>query len=781
MRQESKHSVHGAVHDPVGAAAHAEALGPAAAMDDEQRRNFLRVLGWGGASVTASVSLGACGFTSVDSGVETVKSYVAPEDFNVPGVAIYYASTCTQCEALCGVVGRVRDGRILKLEGNAASVVNKGKLCGLGQASVQHHYNPDRLQSPRLRKNGALTEVTWEEAGAALAEKAAATGEGRFALLSGPVSGHLKVLARNAAESFGGVHYVYDPLSTRVNRAAAEQVFGAASPRLLLDQAQLIVSFGADFLDTWVSPVHFAGQYARFRRATDGKPRGVLVQIEPRMTLTGANADRWIGIRPGTEGVLALGLANSLLAGKAHATGSVPPAIVTAAAAFDKPRVLADTGVSEEVYDKLVRLLQERTPSVVLSGPSAEGHVHGSANAQAILALNWVLGNVGKTVQPAARLPFPQMTAESGDTASLRQFTDALAAGKLDTVFVHDVNPVYSAPAFLKFKDAFAKAGFKVVFAQYMDETAREADLVLPVDSALEDWGTHVAPYQPEGVEVALQQPLMERLYAKGTRSPGDVLLDLLKQRRPKDYKGFDDYYAYLRAAVVGNKAAFATGPVDDEQFWTEALSRGLLHVKSPEPGPAIKPGNLELDFSGASQAADAQFPFRLVPVVRASLRDGRHANLPWMQETPDSLTTIVWDSWVEVHPRTAKNLGIVDGDILEVTSASGTIQEVQAYIFPGVHPDVIAIPLGQGHEAGMGRYAVNSPTVNPFRILDPVFDRKTGEVALYGTHVKVVKTGRRANVVRDEGWKSGNLKTQAGRKLVVTLAADKAKLSEEV
>jgi molybdopterin-containing oxidoreductase family iron-sulfur binding subunit len=780
-----KNSQRGAAHDPSAPSAEATAGSPDArdpAMQSVQRRDFLRVLGWGGASVTASASLSACGFTSVDSGVETVKSYVEPEDFNVPGVGIYYASTCTQCEALCGVVGRVRDGRILKLEGNAASVVNKGKLCGLGQASVQHHYNPDRLQLPRLRKNGALTEIGWDEARAVLSEKLAATVDGRFAYLSGPVSGHLKVLVRNTADAFGGgQHYVYDALSTRVNRAAAEQVFGAATPRLLLDQAQLIVSFGADFLDTWVSPVHFAGQYARFRRATEAKPRGVLVQIEPRMTLTGANADRWIGIRPGTEGVLALGLANSLLAGKAHAPGAVPPAVITAAAAFDKPRVLADTGIGEEVYDKLVHLLQERTPSVILSGPSAEGHAHGSANAQAILALNWVLGNVGKTVQSAARLPFPQMTAESGDTASLRQFTQALAGGKFDTVFVQDVNPVYSAPAFLKFKEAFARAGFKVVLAQYLDETAREADLVLPVDSALEDWGTHVAPYQPEGVEVALQQPLMERLYPNGTRSPGDVLLDVLRQRRPKEYKGFEDYYAYIRSALVSNKLAFTATAVDDEQFWTEALSRGLLHVKSPEPGPAPKPGNIEFDFTGSSQAADAQYPFRLVPVVRSGLRDGRHANLPWLQETPDSLTTIVWDSWAEMHPRTAKNLGIVDGDMLEITSASGTIQEVQAYIFPGVHPDVIAIPLGQGHEAGMGRYAVNSPTVNPFRILDPVFDRKTGEVALYGTHVKIAKTGKRVNVVRDEGWKSGNLKTQAGRKLVVTLAADKAKLSEEV
>jgi len=743
-----------------------------------QRRDFLRVLGWGG----ASASVAACGFTSVDSGVETVKSYVEPEDFNVPGVGIYYASTCTQCEGLCGIVGRVRDGRVLKLEGNVASGINRGKLCGLGQASVQHHYNPDRLHEPLLRQGNALKPVSWKEASDVLLQRVSATREGRFAFLTGPLSGHLRVLVQNTTESLGShQHYSYDPLSTRVNRMAAEQLFGSEAPRYALDKAELIVSFGADFLDTWVSPVHFAGQYGRFRKARDGRARGTLVQIEPRMSLTGANADRWIAIRPGTEGVLALGLANALMAAiaaKPHA-GMVPAAIATAAAAFDRTRVLAETGVSGEAYDRLVQLLQQRSPSVVLSGPSAEGHVHGYSNAQAILALNWVLGNVGKTVLLPPRNPFPQIAPEAGSTLALEQFAAALAGGKLDTVFIHDVNPVYSAPAFLKLRESLSKASFKVVFAQYLDETAREADLVLPVDSALEDWGTHLAPYQPEGLELTLQQPLMERLYPQGTRSVGDVLLEVLRHRHSEEYKGFADYYAYLRAAVVRNRSAFAVAAGgDDEHFWTDALSKGVLRVNAAEQAVPAHPGPVELDFSGSGAAPDAQFPFRLAPAVRASLRDGSHANLPWLQEVPDALTTIVWDSWAEIHPATAKRLGISDGDILELASANGSFK-VQAYLFPGIHPDVIGVPLGQGHES-MGRYA-DGRGVNPFRVLDPVHDRKTGELALYGTHVSVHRTGERGTVVKDEGWKSGVVKTQSGRKLVVTLAADKAQLSEEV
>ncbi len=765
-------------------------------MSQVDRRQFLRVLGFGG----ASLSVAGCGFTSVDSGVETVESYVEPEDFNIPGVGVYYASTCTQCGSGCGIVGRVREGRVLKLEGNRESTLSGGKLCGLGQAAVQHHYNPDRLRQPLLRQQGGLLKaVDWDAAMAALSEhtQAAASG-GKFAFVTGPLSGHLKVLVQNFTESLGSSdHFAYDPLSTRVNQVVSEKLFGAQVPRLQLDRAQLIVSFGADFLDTWLSPVYFSGQYARFRKAREDKARGVLVQIEPRMTLTGANADRWIAIRPGAEGVLALGLANALIQGTAHSSGALAT-IAAAAAPYDKANVLAQTGVSAEAFDRLVALLRERTPAVVLSGPSAEGHAHGSRNAAAILALNHVLGNAGKTVFPGPRWPFPQLAPDSGDTASLKRFADAAGTGAYQTVFLHDVNPLYTAPDFVKLRDALAKVPFKVAFASYLDETASASDLVLPLDSALEGWGTHLASCQPEALELTLQQPLMEKLYPDGTRSLGDVLLDLLRRRRPDEYKAYPDFYAYLKSALTKNKSAFEGGEADGELFWSEALSHGVLKLAAVEPAhaPAKTPARpvakasggeavstrleaADLDLAGSGpQAADEAHAFYLAPAVRSGFRDGRHANLPWMQETPDSMTTIVWDSWAEFHPKAAERLGIKEGDIVEIASASGSLK-VQAYLFPGLHPDVVGVPLGQGHQ-GMGRYA-EGRGVNPFKILDPVFDRATGELALYATRVKVTPTGERVRVVKDEGFGFGRIKTQDGAKLVVTVAADKAQLSKEV
>jgi molybdopterin-containing oxidoreductase family iron-sulfur binding subunit len=355
----------------------------------------------------------------------------------------------------------------------------------------------------------------------------------------------------------------------------------------------------------------------------------------------------------------------------------------------------------------------------------------------------------------------------------VKALNDSLASGKVLVLFVHGANPVYSAPAALKFKDNLKKAGFKVVFAHYMDETALEADLVLPLDSALEDWASSVPEYAAEGVQLSIQQPLMEKLHAN-TRGTGDILLALLKQRRADEYKNYEDFYAYLRSAVVALKGTLGGAGKDDDLFWSETLSAGLVKL------PGTK-GNLSAKATAdvqlpAAAAADSAYPLQLIPYVSANMRDGRNANQPWLQESPDPLTTIVWDSWVEIHPQTAAKLGIVEGDIVEVTSRSGSLK-AQAYVFPGIHPDAISIPLGYGHEA-MGRYA-KGIGANAFAILDPILEKATGELAYNETRVKLSKVGKHIIVVKEEGAAGGS---QAGKpKIAVRVASDKVDLSKEV
>lgn len=725
------------------------------------RRDFLKMLGWGG----VAVALNGCGNTSVEDGKETVVSYVETNDYMIPSVSTYFNSTCAQCDAGCNITGRIREGRVLKLDGNPDSAINRGKTCGLGQAGVQHHYNPDRVREPLLRKGGQGEAITWEKAYALIAEKLNGVSGEEIAFLTGGVSGHLKVLLGNYLDSFGCKnHFAYEAIAPAVLRAANKKSYGVEMPRFNINKAKVVLSFGADFLGAWVSPVHFSQQYAQFRKGVDGQ-RGVLIQVESKMTLTGANADRWVVVRPGTEGILALGIINAL----GTATGDIAAAVK----GYDKARVSKETGVLPGQIDKIAALLKLRSPSLVLAGSAAEGYAHGSQNAAAINLLNQVLGNVGKTVEAAAVVPFPQMAPATGNTAALKTLNDGLNAGKYKVLFSYAANPVFTAPGAMKFSDSMAKAGFKVAFAHYLDETAMQADLVLPLDSALEDWGTQVPEYMAEGAQINIQQPLMEKLHAN-TRGMGDILLALIKLRRAEEYKKFDDYYAYLRTAVLQNKGALGGGVADDDTFWNETLSKGIINLAGSShvlSGNAAAAG-LSLP---APAAIDAQYPLQLIPSVSASLRDGRHTNQPWLQESPDPLTTIVWDSWVEIHPKKAAELRIEEGDIIEVTSRNGSIK-AQAYLFSGIHPDAISVPIGRGHEA-LGRYA-RGYGVNPFQILDAVFDKETGELALHETRVKVSKTGQRVIVVKDEGSVGGK---QMGKKIAVRVSSDKVRLSEEV
>ena len=728
------------------------------------RRDFLKVMGWGG----AAVALSGCGNTSVQDGVEIITSYVEPAEYAVPGIGVYFNSTCAQCDAGCSITGRVREGRVLKLEGNADSAINHGKICGLGQAGVQAHYNPDRVREPLLRNGSQGETIAWDKALGLINEKLTGVKGDEIAFLTGSVSGHTKVLLNNYLDALGSKnHYAYDAVAPSVVRAANKKSYGVEMPRLRLDKAKVIVSFGADFLGAWVSPVHFSQQYAQFRKAGKDGARGVLVQIESKMTLTGANADRWLAIRPGTEGVLALGLINALAA----AGVSVSSDVAASVKEYDAATVSKETGVSAEQIAKLVALLKANSPSLVLVGGAAEGYVQGSQIAAAVALLNQVLGNVGKTIEAPAQVPFPQIAATVGNRASLQALNDGAAAGKLKVLFSYGVNPVFTAPAALKIKENLKKVPFKVVFAHYLDETALEADLVLPLDSALEDWGTSVPEYLTEGAQLNVQQPLMERLHPE-TRGVGDILLALLKQRKADDYKDFEDYYAYLRGAMIKNKSALGGAQTDEDTFWGQSLSAGLIKLPAGSSTLVSRASAVKLT---AAPAADAAFPLRLIPSVTANMRDGRHANQPWLQESPDPLTTIVWDSWVEIHPKKAAELGIVEGDIVEVTSRSGSVR-AQAYIFPGIHPDAVSIPLGNGHDA-LGRYA-KGVGVNTFGLLDVVLGQETGELALHETHVKVSKTGKRIIVVKDEGAAGGK---QMGKNIAVGVSAEIVNLSGEL
>lgn len=722
--------------------------------NDINRRDFLKFMGLGG---VGAATLSGCDMPTtitLEEGKEKVVSYLAPEEYAIPGIGVWFASTCQQCPSGCGVHGRVREGRLLKLEGNPAAMNGRG-LCQMGQASVQSHYNPDRITQPMARKGGALTPIGWEEAWQLMGDKVSGVGAGRSAWFTGTISGHQSKLLDALNEAWGSKeHYVYETVNNAVGEAVNEAVLGDPMPAYRLDKAKSILSFGADFLGTWLSPVHFSREYVKFRSGD----RGVLIQVEPKMTLTGGNADLWVAARPGTEGVLALGVANVLLT-KGQVKGDrLPQTALDEIAKYDVNKVTEITGVGGDTLVRIANHVVNHSPSLVLSGESAHNHVNGYQNAMAAMMLNVLLGNVGKTIEPSNSMAFEDLKAKRGNSRALVDFAKAVDAGKYDVVFFLGANPVYSAPAHLAMADKLAKVPFKVALSMFPDETSMAADLVLPLSSPYEEWATVVAPYQPRDAAISMAQPLMKQL-SPTTMALGDLLLAMLKHHQVEGYTDYDDYYAYLRAALERMPASVKGGKSGDA-FWSAVLQQGL--IKAPAKTGSLKVSLGDIRQSGYQSGGD--YPLHLVPSTNQNMYDGRNANLPWLQEAPDQISKVFWDSWAEIHPKTAAKLGVKEGDYIRIESDHGAI-ETQVYIYKGVHVDAIAVPMGRGHE-GYGRYA-KGVGVNPLKILSPAIEKRSGEMATYATRVRVSKTGRHAELPR-----LGGSETQVGRRLVSTVTA---------
>lgn len=716
------------------------------------RRQFLKALGIS----TAGVALAGCdlpSYVTLEEGEETVNSYLAPDEYMIPGVGVWYASTCLQCAAGCSVHGRVREGRVLKLEGNAQAGINSGRLCQMGQAALQTHFNPDRLNQPMIRKDGKLQTATWDEALALIAQK---SGSGRGAWVSGSISGHQRVLIETHLDALGGgSHYAIEAVNSKIWESACRDMLGDPNPTINIADAKVVVSLGADFLGASVSPVHFQTQYGKFRSV----PRGTLIQVEPAMSMTGANADHWVGVSPGGETAVALGIAHQLIYTKGRSTNGLSPELVALINSHDAALVTAASGVPALKITKIVELLAENSPSLILAGGSATASTDGYQAAASALVLNHILGNVGRTLKAGNGLAHAQLAPLGGGTGDLAQLANDAKAGRIDTAFTWGTNPLFTAPTSLGLQESWGNIGFKVAFANFADETTAQADVVLPMASSLEDWGTHIAAYDSDKPALLLQQPLMEPIF-DNTRGFGDVVLGLAKAAGAAGLDDFDDYYGYLRAAI----SALMNSELETD--WNAVLMKGQIDL--PVYQRRLNANHLSLT---APKSQGAAGKLTLITPARQGMWDGRHANLTWLQEAPDQISKVVWDSWAEVHPKTAARLGVEDGDYLNITSAGGTIT-TRVFVYKGVHPDAICVPMGRGH-TDYGRWATNNG-VNPLSILDAAFDATTGELATSATLVDVKKAGKNRQFAT-----LMEVDSQYGRKLVATIPAKQQSKTE--
>ncbi len=727
------------------------------------RRDLLQFIGAGGVGVAGGVLYGE----SVQRDVELlIPQVVPPEDYS-PGVASWYNTVCNQCSAGCGVSVRIREGKAKKIEGNPVHPVSQGRLCARGQAGLNVLYNPDRIRSPLQnatpRDSASFTEISWDEAlttiGSRIGRLKIEGNAGRVRLLTGATRGHLDELFVQFMGLLGSDHYQqYDFTFPGAIRAANQISFGVDQlPYYDIKNADYLLSFGADYLGTWLSPVHYSLAYGHLRQGRDGQ-RGTTVQIEPRMSLSGAAADEWIAARPGTEGLIALALAHELVRAGSY-VGSDRDEWASALRAYSPATVAAETEVSADTIARIARDFSESTASLAIAGGAVAAGTNAVASIVAVNALNYLAGNVG---QPGGIFfnPDPAFSATAGSRQSglqgMLDLVDAMEAGNVEVLLLHDTNPVYALPDDVRFRQALQKVPLIVALSSFRDETTDMADLVLPTNTYLESWGDDV-PDPGVGFPVAsISQPVVAPLY--DTLPVGDIVLSLARQiggelpiRMP--WGTMEEFIKTRWREEYDSRTTEMEGQ-DFDAFWQASLEAGVWGQPGAVASDQSAPSGSTMVAALADPVSnfvgdESDYPFVLHPYLTATFLDGRGANLPWLQELPDPMTSVVYGSWAELNPVTANDLGISEGDVLEVTSPAGTIR-VPALIFPAIRPGVVAIPIGQGH-SGYGRYA-EGRGVNPIHIVASEVDDQSGELAWAATRVKVKPTGERLPIIKTDG-----------------------------
>lgn len=718
------------------------------------RRDFLR-----NAAVASSAAAAACTYDPKVP-VEHILPYVHQDDDVLPGVAQFFATTCTACASACGMVARVKEGRVVFVEGNPDNPSGVG-LCTRGHMVLTEAYNPDRFATP-LR---AGRPATWDEALATVQQAITqARTDGKvIAWLGQYRTGSLRRLLDELAAGIGLRRVHWDALGVETLLAATRAAFNKdAVPTYDLSDAQTIVSFGMDFLSTSVDSMHMIHGWSQARDPQHGGFVSRFVAIEPRVGTTAAQADHFLPPTPGTEALVAMALAR-LVHDKMKYSGPASSLV----AAVDVAAAVQASGISQEKLEQVAGWITD-APSVVLPGGHANASADATSLAIATFLINEFAGNVGRSMVFGRELQ-PGPVNSYTDVKALLE--DA-RAGRVGVLFVDGVNPVYNLPLGDKVAEALDAVGTLVHFASGPNDSLRPASIVLPTGSGLEDWGDAELI---AGVHSMIQPAMVS---PSDTRGVGSVLLALGNALVPAQAVATEAVEAVegTPAPVGSSRMGFAhadfgayvktrwerevfplSGGADFKSFWFEALQRGGYFVATPKAGAALTLTSAPA-ITGLAAGADPV----LVVFPHAHLSDGRHANQPWAQELPDPLSTFSWTTWAEISPGTAKKLGLGEKDKVKVKTPSGEV-DVGYFASPGVPDNIVAINMGNGHEQ-MGRYGTGRGA-NPVRLLASAVDPVSGALAYYGVRASVTRVPGES----DLNPAVGNL-TQDGRPIANTV-----------
>ena len=662
-----------------------------------QRRDFLKLLGFG----VAAATLASC-----EAPVRKAIPYLNKPEEIEPGISNFYASTYFTGSDYVSILAETREGRPIKIEGNNLSALTLGGTSARAQASVLEVYDTARLQGPIANKK----ETTWEAIDQQI-RAALGTVRGKVVFVSDTIiSPSTKRLIREFGAGFGNFeHVVYDQNSVYALLLAN----GGVIPGYDFSKANVIVSIGADFLGTWISPVEFAAHYIMNRKVNPDNPTmSRHYQFEPIMTITGAKADVRVPVKASEEAQVVAALYNQIVGGGGQSGAFANNKAVAAAAA---------------------ELLANRGNSLVVAGSN-------DPEVQILVtAINEALGNVGTTINSAAPLYVRQ-----GNDAQMIQFVKELNAGTIGAVMFYGANPVYDHPLGEEIVAGLQKVPVSISLSETLNETAAHVKFICPDHHYLQSWND----YEPRRGYFSFAQPAITPIF--NSRQMQDSLLVWSNST--------SDYYAFMQDTWR------SLAPAGDFQtFWNLVIHNGVYEpgAEAPATETNARIGAAAIAAPIAAAAAATAINNRkpagtgveLVIYEKVTIGTGKHANNPFLQETADPITRATWDNYLTMPQAMAVEMGVEQNDIIRIIPLNGEPVEAPALIQPGQAPGTVGIAIGYGRnragkvgdQVGSNAYPLVAVQDNTLSYWNVVTLEKTGaDVPIAQTQTHHTIMGRR-------------------------------------
>jgi len=653
---------------------------PEAQEDGSSRRDFLKMMGFS----VAAASLAAC-----EAPVRKAIPYLNKPVEVDPGIANYYASTYAQGGDYCSIVIKTREGRPIKIEGNKQCKLTNGGVSAQVEASVLSLYDQERLQGPLA----AGEKTDWDAVDQQITSALSSSNNIRIVSNSILSPTTKQVIADFVAKYPNAKHVTYDPQSAYGMVEANQNSFGkAVVPSYDFSKADVIVSLDADFLGTWLAPVTYIKQYTKRRKLNKSqKNMSRHYHFESNMSLTGSNADYRTPVRPSQQGIIATTLYNRLADKSGAPVINIP---------------VMEVPFLEKAADAL---WSARGKSLVVSGSNDP------AVQQVINAINQLLGNYGSTIDLDSPVNYRQ-----GNDQEMSQFVDEVTGGRIDAVIFYNSNPVYDHPQGGLLGSELQKVALKISTTDRMDETASVCDYVTPDHHYLESWNDA----EPKAGHLSLCQPGITPIF--NTRQAQSSFLTWSGAAEK-------DYYTYLQQQWETNYFP-GSGAGDFTTFWNQSLYDGVVDVKPVErmddsveesTSEAEEGGEFNFDTGAIASVIQTRYQAdnagtELAIYQKVGIGTGAQANNPWLQELPDPITKAVWDNYVTVSQKFARENGLtmVEGKTrIANLTVNGVTVSAPILIQPGQAQGTIGLALGYGRK-NAGRVA-NGLGANAFSLVD--------------------------------------------------------------